>query len=51
MVQVDLRRELESLPTKKFAMPNVVLEGGMDNSQMVQLSIRKRKRLVSVNTE
>ena len=35
MVQVDLKRELESLQTKKFAMQNAVFEGGMENSQMV----------------
>ena len=35
MVQVDLKRELEPSQTRKFAMPNAVLEGEMESSQMV----------------
>ena len=51
MVQVDLKRESESLPIKKSAMLNVVREGGTENLLMVQLWIAKQRRHASVNTE
>ena len=51
MVQVDLKRESESLPIKKSAMLNVVREGGTENLLTVQLWIAEQRRHVTVHME
>ena len=51
MEQEDLKCELVYLQTKKFAMQNAVLEGGMENLQMVLPLIQERRRFVIASLE